>query len=97
MCFTGPDDRWLSTSYDRESAYIAVHQYASRPHEPYFRAFWSILRDYAARPHWGKMHDLDAEDLRRVYPHFDDFLAVRDRLDPRRTFANPYLDRVLGG
>jgi hypothetical protein len=31
-----------------------------------------------------------------MYPHFDDFLAVRDRLDPQRVFANPYLNRVLG-
>jgi L-gulonolactone oxidase len=31
-----------------------------------------------------------------VYPKFDDFLAVRDRLDPARVFANGYLDRVLG-
>ena len=30
------------------------------------------------------------------YPHFDDFIAVRDRLDPERRFANPYLERVLG-
>jgi hypothetical protein len=31
-----------------------------------------------------------------VYPHFDDFLAVRDRLDPERRFTNRYLERVLG-
>lgn len=94
--FTGPDDVWLSTSYDRESAYIAVHQFRTRPHEEYFAAFWDILRDYEARPHWGKMHELGADDLRKVYPKFDDFVAVRDRLDPQRVFTNPYLDRVLG-
>ena len=27
---------------------------------------------------------------------FEDFLAVRDRLDPDRLFTNRYLDRVLG-
>ena len=37
-----------------------------------------------------------ADDLRPAYPHFDDFVAVRDRLDPHRVFTNPYLDRVLG-
>ncbi len=94
--FTGPDDVWLSTSYGRESGYIAIHQYHRRPHEEYFAAFWDILRDYEARPHWGKMHRLTADDLRRVYPRFDDFLAVRDRLDPGRTFANPYTEQVFG-
>ena len=34
------------------------------------------------RPHWGKIHHLGADDLRPRYPRFDDFLAVRDRLDP---------------
>ena len=48
------------------------------------------------RPHWGKMHFRDAASLRETYPRFDDFLAVRDRLDPERLFTNAYLTRVLG-
>ena len=48
------------------------------------------------RPHWGKMHNRTAENLRPVYPRFDDFLAIRDRLDPGRLFANDYLRKVLG-
>ena len=44
----------------------------------------------------GKMHTRDAESLRQTYPKFDEFLAIRNRLDPDRVFANPYLDRVLG-
>jgi FAD/FMN-containing dehydrogenase len=42
------------------------------------------------------MHTRDAESLRLTYPKFDEFLAVRNRLDPDRVFANPYLERVLG-
>ena len=42
------------------------------------------------------MHYRDAESLRETYPRFDDFLAVRDRLDPDRRFENAYLRRVLG-
>ena len=37
-----------------------------------------------------------AASLAEVYPHHGDFVAVRNRLDPDRTFTNPYLDRVLG-
>jgi hypothetical protein len=55
------------------------------------------MRGYGGRPHWGKLHTQTAETLRDVYPRFDDFLRVRDELDPERRFANPYLDRVLGG
>ena len=48
------------------------------------------------RPHWGKLHYRDAASLRPAYPRCDDFLAVRERLDPRRVFANEYTAQVLG-
>jgi L-gulonolactone oxidase len=92
-----PDDIWLSTASGRATAYIAVHQYHRLPHEEYFAAFEQIVAEYDGRPHWGKLHTLTAEDLRRRYPRFDDFLAVRDRLDPHRTFENPYTRQVFGG
>lgn len=94
--FTGPDDVWLSHGYGRESAYVAVHQFIGSPYEPYFRAVENVCRPLGGRPHWGKLHYRTAEDLRPVYERFDDFLTVRDRLDPARVFANDYLDRVLG-
>ena len=34
--------------------------------------------------------------LAPAYPRFEEFLAMRDRLDPQRVFANDYLRRVLG-
>ncbi|MDQ7910529.1 D-arabinono-1,4-lactone oxidase [Phytohabitans sp. ZYX-F-186] len=94
--FTGPDRIWLSHGYGRESAYIAIHQYVGVEYEPYFRAFERVAQDLGGRPHWGKLHYRDADSLRPAYEHFDDFLAVRDRLDPSRLFANAYTDRVLG-
>jgi L-gulonolactone oxidase len=94
--FAAPDDIWLSHGYEREPAYVAVHQYVGAPYEPYFRAFESLVSPLGGRPHWGKLHYRDADSLRPAYPRFDDFLAVRDRLDPARVFANAYTERVLG-
>ncbi|WP_022890030.1 D-arabinono-1,4-lactone oxidase [Agromyces italicus] len=91
------DDNWLSTAYGRESGYIAVHRYFREDQREYFAAVEDLMRARGGRPHWGKMHTQTAETLREVYPRFDDFLAVRDELDPERRFQNPYLDRVLGG
>ncbi|GAA1762769.1 hypothetical protein GCM10009810_22630 [Nostocoides vanveenii] len=34
--------------------------------------------------------------LRALYPRFDDFRAVREAVDPGRTFTNTYLELVLG-
>ncbi len=90
------DDIPLSTAFERDSAYVAVHMPAGENPEPYFRAVAELAAAVGGRPHWGKLHWLDAEALRQLYPVFDDFVALRDRLDPGRTFTNDYLDRVLG-
>jgi FAD-linked oxidoreductase len=90
------DDNWLSTAYGRETGYVAVHRYYREDHREYFGAVEEIMVAHEGRPHWGKLHTRDADGLRAVYPRFDDFLAVRERLDPDRRFHNAYLHRVLG-
>jgi len=94
--FAAADDLWLSTAHGRASGYIAVHRYWRADHREYFAAVEDIMRAHDGRPHWGKMHTQDAAALRADYPRFDDFVALRDRLDPQRRFRNAYLDRVLG-
>jgi len=90
------DDIWLSTASGRETAYVAVHQYAGLPYQEYFDAFESIAASVGGRPHWGKMHSLDAAALRPLYPRFDDFGRVRADVDPDGRFVNAYLSRVFG-
>ena len=55
------------------------------------------MAEVPGRPHWGKLHSLDAGRLRPLYPRFDDFRRVRAEADPEGRFANPYLTRVFGG
>jgi L-gulonolactone oxidase len=93
--FTAADDIWISHGYGRDSAYIAIHQYVGMPYEPYFREFEALVSGLGGRPHWGKQHFRDAEYFASVYPRFHDFVAVRDKLDPNRVFANEYLNRIL--
>jgi L-gulono-1,4-lactone dehydrogenase len=90
------DDIWLSTAYGRDTAYIAIHQYAGLPYRAYFDLFESVVAQVAGRPHWGKLHSLDAGRLSPLYPRFGDFLGVRAQVDPENRFGNPYLSRVLG-
>ncbi|WP_328301258.1 FAD-binding protein [Streptomyces sp. NBC_00435] len=90
------DDITLSTASGRESAYIAVHMYKGTPYQAYFTAAERIFTAHGGRPHWGKVHTRDAEYFAQVYPRFGEFTALRDRLDPDRTFGNDYLRRVLG-
>jgi FAD/FMN-containing dehydrogenase len=90
------DDIWLSTAYQRDSAYVAIHQYQGMPYQQYFALFESIVDDVGGRPHWGKLHTLDADRLATRYPRFADFRRVRADVDPADRFANPYLARVVG-
>jgi FAD/FMN-containing dehydrogenase len=94
--FAAADDLWLSTAHGRASGYIAVHRYWRENPTSYFSGVERIMKSFGGRPHWGKMHTQDAASLRERYPRFDDFTALRDRLDPTRMFANAYLQRVLG-
>ena len=94
--FTKGDDVPLSTAYGRDSAYIAVHVYKGMECQPFFRDVEDILRAYDARPHWGKMHYREADELSKLYPRWDEFITLRNQLDPQRTFSNAYSDTVFG-
>jgi len=94
--FAAADDIPLSTASGRESAYLAVHMFRGQPYQRYFDEVEAVMGALEGRPHWGKTHSLDAATLRTRYPRFDEFLAVRKRVDPDGVFANDYLDRVLG-
>ncbi|MGW4106160.1 D-arabinono-1,4-lactone oxidase [Streptomyces sp. NPDC004976] len=90
------DDITLSTASGRDTAYIAVHMFKGTPYQGYFTAAERIFTAHEGRPHWGKIHTRDAGYFSRVYPRFEEFTALRDRLDPERRFRNDYLRRVLG-
>ena len=88
------DDIWLSTAYGRDTAYIAIHQYAGLPYRAYFDRFESIVAAVAG----GRTGASCTRSTPRLalYPRFDDFRRVRAEVDPEDRFGNPYLSRVLG-
>lgn len=90
------DDIPLSTASGRDSGYVAVHLPAGSDPTRYFGEVEAIMGAAGGRPHWGKLHTLDAAVLRERYPRFEEFAALRRRLDPEGLFRNDYLDRVLG-
>ena len=90
------DDIPLSTANGGDRGYIAAHVFWGTPYDEYFNGLWSIVRNVGGRPHWGKMHTETAATLAPVYPQWERFQAVRDRVDPDGRFSNSYLDRVLG-
>ncbi|HEY8975721.1 MAG TPA: D-arabinono-1,4-lactone oxidase [Burkholderiaceae bacterium] len=90
------DDIWLSPNFGRDSVHISVHQFVGMPFERYFDAVQAICLNHGGRPHWGKVHSLKAAQLSRLYPRWDDFLALRERMDPAGRFLTPYLRGLFG-
>ena len=90
------DDIWLSPFHARDSVAISVHQYQGMDYGAYFAGAEAIFRNHGGRPHWGKMHSLTAKELAPLYPKWDDFMRLRERIDPRGVFLNPYLRRLFG-
>jgi FAD-linked oxidoreductase len=90
------DDLWLSPNHGRDSVHISVHQYRGMPFDGYFDAVQAICLQHGGRPHWGKVHSLKAAQLSRLYPRWDDFLALREKMDPQGLFLTPYLRGLFG-
>lgn len=90
------DDAWLSPFYQRPSASLAVHRYFEEDFGPFFKSIEPIYQPLAGRPHWGKLHSLDADTLANRYPRWRDFNELRRELDPRGIMLNAHLRKVFG-
>jgi FAD-linked oxidoreductase len=93
--FTAGEDIPLSMSQGRDVMYVAVHAYRREDHLELFDLCEDLFLRHDGRPHWGKLHTLQAAELRRRYPCWDEFQSARARLDPADVFLNGYLRRVL--
>lgn len=91
------DDIWLSMFEGRAATSISVHQFGDQDYRAYFAEIEPIFWKYDGRPHWGKLHTLDAPRLAALYPrHWKDFRDVREALDPTGKMLNPHLRTILG-
>ena len=95
--FVKGDDIWISPFYQQDSISISVHQYHKQDPRLIFDIVEPIFQKYKGRPHWGKMHSMTTMQLRSLYPKWDDFLRLRQQLDPERKFLNPYLEQLFLG
>lgn len=89
------DDLWLSGAYERDT--LAIHfTWRNEPAAVHalLPRIEAALAPFAPRPHWGKVHTLDAAEIRRTVPRLDDARRVFERLDPEGRFANDHLRRV---
>ena len=90
------DSAWLSPAHGRETVTISIHQGADLPYRECFADIEPIFLEHGGRPHWGKLHGLQATELAARYPRFGDFVAERAKRDPEGRFLNEHLRGVFG-
>jgi len=99
--FSAPDDIWLSPSNGQRTCWIGIVQYKpygfNVPYRRFFGGYENIVARHQGRPHWAKAHQLQPEGLRKLYPHFDDFVKVIEEVDPNGMFRNEYIQRHIFG
>jgi FAD-linked oxidoreductase len=89
------DDAWLSPFHGRDTGSVAVHAYYKDDHQFLFDLVEPIFRRYEGRPHWGKLHSLNASNLASLYPRWTDAAALRREIDPEGRMLNAHLRRVF--
>jgi len=94
--FIAGDDAWLSPFYQQDSCSIAVQAASGEPHDYLVTDFTPIFRAHGGRPHWGKLHTLNATELASAYPRWADFQRVRRHFDPQGRMLNEHLRKVFG-
>jgi len=91
------DDIWLSPNYQRDSCHITLLLYSPSDEvkHKYFNVFHHKMKQFNGRPHWGKEFNVTITQLNKLYPKLEEFLAVRNQLDPDGIFVNPFLNKQL--
>ncbi len=91
------DELWMSPTYRRDSVAIHFTWVADAAAvTPVVAAVEERLVPLGARPHWGKLFDVDPGVLSGGYERWPDFVALRHRLDPMGKFGNELTDRYFG-
>ncbi|HSW13947.1 MAG TPA: D-arabinono-1,4-lactone oxidase, partial [Solimonas sp.] len=90
------DDIPLSMFEGGERCAISVHQSYEMSYHDFFAQIEPIFWKYDGRPHWGKLHTLNAAQLSKLYPRWKEFTDLRQALDPKGRFLNGHLRSVFG-
>ncbi|WP_395243907.1 D-arabinono-1,4-lactone oxidase [Agromyces sp. MMS24-K17] len=88
------DDQWLSSAYETDVVGLHFTWIKDQPAVEAFLPELEAALPATARPHWGKLSTIPGADVAARYPRWDDFRALRARLDPDARFRNPFLARL---
>jgi FAD-linked oxidoreductase len=94
--FVKGDDYALSPCHGRDSVYVGAYNADNNGWPELLSDFEQLAVKHQGRPHWGKEFNVGADYLRRVYPKWDDFIALRNAFDPEQRLSNPMMEKLFG-
>ncbi|MET8471405.1 D-arabinono-1,4-lactone oxidase [Streptomyces sp. NPDC006422] len=90
------DTQWLSPAYGRDTVAFHFTWVADTARVlPVVSLVEDRLREFAPRPHWGKVFTTPPARIAERYPHAADFVALAERLDPEGKFSNAFVRETL--
>jgi L-gulono-1,4-lactone dehydrogenase len=94
--FVAPSGAYASMMYGQPTMMIELIMVkGSRRGYELLAGYESELGDLGVRSHWGQYNGLSTtSDLRALYPHWDDWLAVQRRFNSSGVFSSPFTKRV---
>jgi len=101
---------WMSMSYGRDVIRIDPYWFEYNLFgniNDFFTLYWNkLLNIETARLHWGKHfpkfgtkfsnYTIGPDYVRKSYPRFDDWLALRQKYDPQNIFVTSYWKQMFG-
>jgi D-arabinono-1,4-lactone oxidase/FAD binding domain len=90
---------WMSPGYHEDVVKYDMFWFPlnkGNPATDFYPQFWELLKDFDFRPHWGKFLPDNAPELRALYPRWNDFMQLREQMDPHQIFVTAYWRGHLG-
>ncbi len=94
---------WLCPAYNTDVIRIDLFWFGNNNGDPvsFYQKFWDLLAKYNFRPHWGKYlpdgsSTLGVSYLQNQYPKWNDWMTLRNQMDPYQLFVNDYWRSHLG-
>lgn len=92
------DGLWLSAAYKRDITAFAIlsHRHGKCDRDGFYTEIMTLLKPYDYRVHWGMWISESTEYLSTQYERWNDFLKLREKMDPDCIFEQPILGKIFG-
>lgn len=96
--FVKADNSWLSYAYQQDIVTMGCvcRNAAAADEYEAFKTVEELFLKHGGKPHWAKRFNAKDEEMRKLYPKWGEFKALRKQLDPDNKFLNPYLTSLFG-